>query len=324
MERRWLSPFPKHSPNRWPNGNCYSVGARRRSSKMKIGIVGAGRIAQSLGRLLNCRGANVIAIASRTIASAEAAASFIGSPVQPMLLPRIASQADHLLLAVTDGALTTVAQQLADAGFIGAVLHTSGSAGLGPLAPLAAAGAFTGVLHPLQTVPTPEQGLAALPGSYFTIGGGPQAVTWAADIVALLEGHALQIAPDAWPLYHAAAVMASNYQCALIDSALELLIRSGIDSEAALSAIAPIVRAAARNILSFGPVDALTGPIQRGDTATVQAHLAALAEFTHVVSPETRQLYIAAGLRALPLARKRGLSDTAATAIHSALTATHS
>lgn len=287
---------------------------------MKIGIVGAGRIAQSLGRLLYDRGANVIAVASRSIPSAKAAAAFIGSPVQALSLPQIASQADHLLLAITDGALTTAAQQLATAGFTGAALHTSGSAGLAPLSSLAAAGAAIGVLHPLQTVPTPENGLTTLPGSYFTIGGDPHAVTWAAEIVALLEGHALQIAADAWPLYHAAAVMASNYQCALVDSALELLVHSGIDRQSALSAITPIVRAATSNILSSGPEHALTGPIQRGDTGTVQAHLAALAN----VAPETRQLYIAASLRTVPIARRRGLPEAAATAIHSALTATHS
>ncbi len=286
---------------------------------MKIGIVGGGRIAQSLGWLLNRRSANVVGVASRTLASAEEAVSFIGSPVRPMTLPQIAA-ADHLLLAITDSALPTVAQQLAEDGFTGTVLHTSGSAGLNPLAPLAATGGSIGVLHPLQTVPNPEQGVTTLPGSYFTIGGDSQAVAWAAGIVALLEGHPLQIAADAWPLYHAAAVMASNYQCALIDSALELLIRSGLDSGLALSAIAPIVSAATQNILSSGPENALTGPIQRGDTGTVQAHLTALKK----ASPETRQLYAAAGLRTLPIAQKRGLPDTAARAIHSALTATHS
>ena len=288
---------------------------------MKIGIIGAGPIAQSLGRLLNCAGANVIAIASRTMATAEAAASFIGPPVQPMRLPGIALEADHLLLAITDSALAPVAQQLADARFTGGtVLHTSGSAGLKPLVPLANIGAATGVLHPLQTVPTPDGGLATLPGSYFTIGGDPRAVAWAADIVTLLEGNPLRIAADAWPLYHAAAVMASNYQCALVDSALELLIRSGIGAESALASITPIVRAAVANILSSGPVNALTGPIQRGDAGTVQAHLAALVQ----ASPETRQLYVAAGLRTLPLAQKRGLPEALATAIHSSLTATHS
>lgn len=288
---------------------------------MNIGIVGAGRVAQSLGRLLKHRGANIIGIASRTINSAEAAASFLGSPVQPMRLSQLAAQTDHLLVAVTDSALAILAEELAAADFTsGTVLHTSGSAGLKPLAPLAAAGAFTGVLHPLQTVPTPESGIATLPGSYFTIGGHPQAVTWAAGIVALLEGHALKITSDAWPLYHAAAVMASNYQCALIDSALELLTHSGIDSESALRAIAPIVRAAAANILSSGPVNALTGPVQRGDAGTVSSHVAALSQ----VSPETRQLYTAAGLRTLPVARKQGLPEAAAQAIYSALTSIHS
>lgn len=287
---------------------------------MRIGIVGAGRIAQSLGWLLHHLGGNVVATASRSLPSAEKAAAFIGPSVRPVLLPELISQADHLLLAVTDGALRTVAEQLADGGFSGEiVLHTNGSAGPAILASLASAGIATGVLHPLQTVPTPEQGLVNLPGSYFTIGGDPKAVAWAADIVNILDGHALQIAEDCWPLYHAAAVMASNYQSALIDAALELLTYSGLDPAVALSAIAPIVRAATENILSSGPAQALTGPIQRGDADTVRRHLSALSS----ISPETCRLYVAAGLRTLPIAARRGLPDEAAQSIHSALTATY-
>lgn len=289
--------------------------------QMTIGIVGAGRIAQSLGQLLNRRGATVASVAARTLASAEAAASFIGPPARPVAFSQLASEADHLILCVTDGALPTVAQELQRNGFSrGCVLHTSGGGGLSPLASLSAMGVAVGVLHPLQTVPTPDAGVKNLPGSHFAIGGDPPAVQWASELVALLQGHALHIEADAWPLYHAAAVMASNYQCALVASALELLIRSGVDRETALAAIGPIIRAAAHNNAAHGPVNALTGPIARGDAGTVKAHLTALA----AASPETRQLYVAAGLRTLPIAQERGLPEAAVNVIHSTLTATYS
>ena len=289
--------------------------------QMTIGIVGAGRIAQSLGHLLNRRGATVVSVAARRWASAEGAALFIGSPARPVTLSQLTAEADHLILCVTDSALPALAQELQRNGFSrGCVLHTSGGAGLLPLASLAAAGVATGVLHPLQTVPTPEAGATNLPGSYFAIGGDLPAVEWANELVALLQGHALHIEADAWPLYHAAAVMASNYQCALVDSALELLVCSGIDRETALAAIGPIIRAAAHNNAVHGPVNALTGPIARGDAGTVTAHLTALA----AASLETRQLYVAAGLRTLPIAQERGLPEAAVNILRSTLTATHS
>ncbi len=112
--------------------------------------------------------------------------------------------------------------------------------------------------------------------------------------------------------------MASNYQCALMDSALELFAQAGIDRDSALAALGPIVRAAAQNISAHGPVNALTGPIARGDAGTVETHLAAL----DAASPETRQLYVAAGLRTLSIAQKGGLPEANANAIHSTLTAT--
>lgn len=262
------------------------------------------------------RGVGVVALASRHEESAERAAAFVGADVQPMRLAEIASRADHLLIAVTDGALPEVAAQLAGLGFRGgAVLHTSGNAGPGALRRLASCGTPVGVLHPLQTVPTPDAGLHSLPGSFFGVGGEDQARDWATALVGLLRGHALHIAPEAWPLYHAAAVMASNYQSALIDSALELFDLAGVPKDTARSALAPIVRSAMDNILSVGPVAALTGPIQRGDADTVRAHVALLARS----APETRQLYIAAGLRTLSVAQEQGLPQAAATALRATL-----
>jgi predicted short-subunit dehydrogenase-like oxidoreductase (DUF2520 family) len=283
---------------------------------MRVGIIGAGRIAQSLGRLLYVRGAGVVALAARSQESAERAAAFIGADVQPMRLAEISSRADHLLIAVTDGALPETAAQIAGLGFRGGtVLHTSGNAGPGALRALASCGTAVGVLHPLQTIPTPDAGLHSLPGSFFALGGDERALHWATAIVGLLQGRPLHIAPDAWPLYHAAAVMASNYQSALMDSALELFGLAGVPRDTALSALAPIVRSALDNILSAGPVAALTGPIQRGDAGTVRAHLASLANS----APETRQLYIAAGLRTLSVAEEQGLPPTAATAVRATL-----
>jgi predicted short-subunit dehydrogenase-like oxidoreductase (DUF2520 family) len=288
---------------------------------MTIGIVGAGRMAQSLGYLLNSRGATVKGVASRTLASAETAASFIGSPARPFTLPQLFAETDHVILCVTDSALPAVAEQLQRNRFShGCVLHTSAGAGLRPFERLSRSGVAIGVLHPLQTVPVPENGVADLPGAYFAIGGDAPAMQWASEIVTLLHGHALRIDADAWPFYHAAAVMASNYQCALMDSALELFVHAGIDRDSALAALGPMVRAAAQNISAIGPVDALTGPIARGDAGTVKMHLAAL----DATSPETRQLYVAAGLRTLPIAQKRGLPEAAAKTIYSTLNATHS
>ena len=263
---------------------------------MAIGIAGAGRVAQALGRALHERGVTVAWIASRDRRHAEAAARFIGS--EAISYEQLGQRAERILIAVSDNALTCVARILADSGMKrGEALHSCGSRGADALAALARQGVSCGTLHPLQTIASPEQGVASLPGSTFAISGDAEAVAWAGDIVRLLEGHALRIRPDRAAIYHAAAVMASNYGTALIGAAVELMGASGIGEKEALMALGPLVRTSAENALTLGPRLALSGPIQRGDSATVRRHLEALRG----ASEETQALYRAAGRQALRL-----------------------
>jgi predicted short-subunit dehydrogenase-like oxidoreductase (DUF2520 family) len=282
-------------------------------SSKRIGIVGAGRMAQTLGRLLRERGGAPVLIAGRKRESAKAAAAWAGAAAVP--LEEIANT-KRLLIAVSDDGLPEVASKLMDLGLRGAIiLHTCGSQGPEVLSELSKLGNSVGVLHPLQTVPSAAQGIASLPGSAFAVAGDMEAVAWAESLVELLGGTCLRIEADRWPLYHAAAVMACNYQVTLVDAALELLEQAGLSRTTALRAIAPMVRATTANILRLGPDLALTGPVQRGDSATVRAHMAAL----HTARPATALLYSAAGLRTIEIARRRGLSEEKAEALAESL-----
>ena len=132
----------------------------------------------------------------------------------------------------------------------------------------------------------------ALPGAAFAIDGDAAALEWAGRIAHLLGGETLRILPEHRALYHAAAVMASNYVVALVDAAAMLMDAAGISEDKALRAIGTAgSRRASRTRCSLGPVEALTGPIQRGDVETVCGHLRALA-------PD-------AGIRARVLSRRR-------------------
>jgi predicted short-subunit dehydrogenase-like oxidoreductase (DUF2520 family) len=157
------------------------------------------------------------------------------------------------------------------------------------------------VLHPLQTVATPDQGVRALPGSAFAVVGSGEAAAWAAEIVALLKGCALEIRPEQQPLYHAAAVMASNYIVALVDAAVILMGEAGIGRDTALRALAPLVTASSANVVALAPEAALTGPIERRDRETVGAHLSALEQAPRTVS----ELYRSAARHTVELARRK-------------------
>ena len=246
-----------------------------------IAIAGTGRIANAMATLLSRSGIQVAAVAGRDGIS---------------LIP---SHANHILIAVSDDSIPHVAAELAAAGLRDStIVHTSAGAGPEALTILRAAGNSIGVLHPLQTVPSAERGIETLPGATWAVAGDERATTWARELVSLLGGNVIAVDPHRWGLYHAAAVMACNYQVTLVDAALELMEIAGINRVQALGALGPILRATTENILLDGPEAALTGPIRRGDIGTITKHLEAL----NTASPETRKLYVAAGLRTVPVA----------------------
>jgi predicted short-subunit dehydrogenase-like oxidoreductase (DUF2520 family) len=280
--------------------------------KNSIAIAGAGRVARALGRLLVDAGEPVVCIAGRNLQRATEAAEFVGA--RRVTYDDFPPSIDRLLIAVPDGAISEVAERLALRSRPRVALHTSGALGTDALAPLRARRTACGTLHPLQTISGDP---SVLRGISFAVWGDAPAVKWAEQIVALAQGQVLRIAPEMRPRYHAAAVMTSNYVMALIDAGQTLLEQCGVEPEAARRALGPLIRQAVDNALTRGPVDALTGPIERGDLDTVSAHLKILAS-----APEQiRSLYRAAGRQTVDMARRRGLDAERAGVIDELLAA---
>lgn len=277
--------------------------------QLPIAIVGAGVVAQALGRSLALRGQPIVALAGRNPSRAERAAKFIGPAVQAVDLTEIPKLATRLLIAVSDDALDAVARVLADAGLkAGVALHTCGAKGPEALAPLRRAGVACGMIHPLQTVPNPVQGVERLRHITFGLAGDRAALDFAEEIVRLLESRPLHIAAERLSWYHAGAVLASNALVATIDAATVLMEQAGVEHVAALRAIDPLVRASVDNALSAGPRAALTGPVGRGDVETVAAHLRALT----TAPPAVAALYRGTALHLVRLSRDRGLDERVA------------
>ena len=283
----------------------------------QFGIAGSGRIACALGRLLLDRGAGPAIIAARDAARASAAANFIGAS-GAVGLEELAGLTDRIFIAVSDDAIEEVAGRIAVSCRPGAVvLHASGARGIEVLDPLAGAGAECGALHPLATVPSPEAGLRTLPGAPFGFTGPAGARTWASSIVQALGGELFDVPAGGRALYHAAAVLACNSIPGLLDAASEMLAAAGAapTREAALRLLEPIVRSSVENTFKLGPQAALTGPARRGDAATLQSHLAALA----CLNPSIGRLYRAQAARLIELARQAGLDPDRAQIIEEAL-----
>jgi predicted short-subunit dehydrogenase-like oxidoreductase (DUF2520 family) len=174
------------------------------------------------------------------------------------------------------------------------------------------------MLHPLQTIMSPEQGVASLADVTFGISGDGEANAWAGEIVQMVtagRGESLYIHADRLSYYHAGAVMASNALVAALDAAIILLAHAGVEEKAALRAVGPLARTSLDNALRCGSRAALTGPVARGDAATVAAHREALRNVDATVA----RLYEAAAGQLLQLAKQRGLSEASVRALEAVL-----
>ena len=220
-----------------------------------------------------------------------------------------------IILAVPDDAIRPLAGVLADAGTIGSqqvVLHLSGVHGQEALGPLVGSRAALGSLHPLQTISDPERAAERLKGAWAAVEGMPRAVEAAERLAQDVGLRPFRIASQAKPMYHAGAVFASNYFVVVEAVAQRLLRHAGLTDAEAWQALRPLVEGTLENLARLGPSGALTGPVARGDEATVRRHVEALTQ-------DDAALYRVLGRAALELAQKRGMDEGLAARIAGAL-----
>jgi predicted short-subunit dehydrogenase-like oxidoreductase (DUF2520 family) len=208
-----------------------------------------------------------------------------------------------LILAVPDARLAEVAYDLSRPGEgpPGCVaLHLAGALTTEALAPLHSVGYPVGSLHPLQAIADPWHSGDRLIGAAYALAGEPQAINAGRRLVNALEGLALVIPPHSRPLYHASAVVASNYLIALLAFSVRLMMETGVSESDAIEGLIPLMKGTLDNLDQLGVAHALTGPIARGDADTVRLHLTRL-------SSSDRKLYCGLGLELLRVARAAGL-----------------
>jgi len=169
-----------------------------------------------------------------------------------------------LLLAVPDGAIRELAGALAPGDAV--VAHVAGALGLDVLGPHSRVGS----VHPLVALPGAELGARRLRGAWFATAGDPAVH----EVVRALDGRAVEVADADRTTYHATAVVAANHLVGLLGQVERLAGSIGVPLEAYLD----LARGALEDVAELGPVDALTGPVARGDRETVARHLAALPE----------------------------------------------
>lgn len=243
-----------------------------------IAIIGAGKAGTALSQALAEKGLRICGVASRSLSSAEKLGDKYKavSSVKP---EAVTKSAEVVFITTPDDCILDTARFVAEAGGFKPgqfVYHTSGALGPEALVFAKAKGAYTGCIHPLQTLAGTPIDKEYLATCYFLVDGDTKAQAMADKLIKLLGGTSFYIPSEGRALYHAAAATASNYLVALLYAAGQLLKKAGLTSEDGIKVLMPLVYTTLGNIEKTGPGAALTGPISRGDIKTVKRHLAAL------------------------------------------------
>jgi pantoate--beta-alanine ligase len=247
----------------------------------RLGVVGAGRLGTALAAALRRGGVAVEGPAGRG---------------------EVPAGCDAIVLCVPDGEIPAASKTVAGAAQL--VGHTSGATPLAAMAAAERAGAALFGLHPLQTFAQGARPEGFEGAGCAVAGSTPGALEFAAGLARRLGMTAFEIDDEGRAAYHAAASVASNFVVTLQAAAESIAAGAGLEPAEARALLAPLLRRTVENVAEAGPRDALTGPVARGDHATVAAQRAAVEE----VAPHLLDLFdeLVAHTRTLAAARLGG------------------
>lgn len=274
-----------------------NAGFRLRNS---IGFVGAGALGSTLGLAMQQAGYHVTAVASRTTASAERLASSIDG-CEAVTVQEVADRCDAVFLTVPDSAILDAASAIQwRSGQV--VVHCSGASPLSILDSAQQGGALTGAFHPLQTFSAPDGSPNIMRDIAYAVEAESPMREELETLATDLGGWPIALAAEDRILYHASAIAACGLLATLVKLSADLWSDFDQSSDQGLRALLPLVRGTLDSIERRGFPDALTGPMVRGDVATVQSHIDALA----ACAPAYQPIYSHLALASLPIARDKG------------------
>jgi len=270
-----------------------------------LNIIGAGKVGRVCGRLWATAGVFEIQDAlALSLESAQAAVRFIGAGRAARTLDEMCV-ADVWMIATPDDAIAPVCRALADSGKLtpdDVVFHVSGATPSSDLVPARERGALIASVHPIKTFTEAESAARTFEGTYCSAEGDQRALRALKPAFERIGARLFDIAPELKSIYHAGGVFACNYLTVLIEAALRCHEKAGIQRSVSLKALESMVRETVDAIFEQGPARALSGPISRGDVATIQRQLVMVESWDRHLSG----LYRGLGLVAVSLAEADG------------------
>jgi predicted short-subunit dehydrogenase-like oxidoreductase (DUF2520 family) len=271
------------------------------NATQSITFIGAGRLATSLGRLWHQQGVLTIGdVFGRSRAASMRAVAAIGTGHAVDDFADLKA-ADLFLIATPDRAVVSATKELLETGLVDSntiVFHCSGAESSRLLDAARSRGAAVASAHPLTSFSGRLLSAKEFAGVFCAIEGDAAATAAIARIFSAIGARLINITAEQKFLYHAAAVLGSNYLVTLIQVALDGFALAGIESAVGLAMLEPLVRQTVDNVFLREPRAALTGPIARGDLELVRRQYRSL----EVASPSIAAIYRILGKRTAQLA----------------------
>ena len=281
---------------------------------LRIGFIGAGRVGGSLAVAMSNADYPVVAVSSRTPASAVSFAERIHGCVPYADLQDAVDASDMVFISTSDDAIQQVAKSVRWREGQG-VAHCSGAASTDVLEAAQTQGAIPGAFHPLQAFSSVENGVRSIPGITFGIEGGDDMRAYLGDLARAIGGSPVFLDAEDKPLYHLSGVMMGNLLTCMVGISAEVWEHIGYTRDDGVKALIPMMRAVAYNVETSGIPAAVAGPYPRGDLGTAAKHLQALTS----QHPDLLPLYRELALAGLHLAVEQGLSEDGETAFRQLL-----
>lgn len=274
-----------------------------------MNVIGCGQAAGSLVRLWREAGVvDVGAVKNRSLQSSREAVTRVGGGEAASSLAAM-PVADYWLIGTTDQAIGPVTQQLADEfsakgpGLQNSlVFHLAGRYGLERLQPAAEQGALVAAMHPVRSLTHARLTREEFAGTACVAEGDDAALSRLKPLVEGIGGHWMPVSNIERGLYHAALSVVSNVTKAVTWKAENWLVSSGLPPETAESLVHELLDSTVQDLFRSGARKSITGPVVRGDTSTIAAHLRAVLD-TH---PQDLDVYRILVRTILELAQDRG------------------
>lgn len=266
---------------------------------MRIGIIGAGKVGTTLGKYLSIHGKNVTGFYSRTHESADEAATFAETETYSSLC-KLVEESDVIFITTPDGVIPQVWGKLLHQDISNRIIcHFSGSLSSHVFSGREEAGASGISMHPMYAFSDKFHSYEQFHTAYLTLEGDPEAVAVMKPMWEAIGHHVLTLKAEDKIKYHAAAAMASNEMLGLMQASLDILSECGFSEKDSMALLTPLVQGNIASMLEKGCVNALTGPVERGDTQTVRKHLQALE------GSKAGKIYQSLGSTMVELAKRR-------------------